>query len=52
MTRHEQLEQQKDHCRVAMERTSGVMRAIWESKYFYFENKIQNLTVEEAGQEV
>lgn len=50
MTKYEYIEQQRNNMRIAMERTTGEMRAVWESKYRYFEEKLNNLTVEEAGE--
>lgn len=50
MTKYEKLCKQRDLCQSAMFKTEGFMKAIWEAKYFYFQNKIDKLTVEEAGE--
>ena len=44
MAEYVKLCKQRDLCQSAMVKTDGEMKAIWEAKYCYFQNKIENLT--------
>lgn len=45
----EKTKKQLDLCLSAMIRTDGEMKALWEAKAFYLQNKIESLKVQKRS---